>query len=92
MVVKRRASFEGRITVDPEVLAGKPVVRGTRIPVELVLQRLSEELDVKALLEAFPRLTRRDVQACIEYAQSLVEGEALYPAPARPARSRRTTR
>ncbi len=92
MVAKRRATFEGRITIDPDVLAGKPVVRGTRIPVELVLKRLSEELDVDELLDAFPRLTRRDIQACVEYAQSLVEGEALYPAVARPARTRRTAR
>jgi uncharacterized protein (DUF433 family) len=76
MVTKRRATPRGRITIDPEVLAGKPVVRGTRISVELVLQRLSQQLDVEELIAAFPRLTRRDIQACVEYAQWLVEGEA----------------
>jgi uncharacterized protein (DUF433 family) len=92
MVTKRRATPRGRITIDPEVLAGKPVVRGTRIPVELVLKHLSQQLDIEELLEAFPRLTRRDIQACVEYAQSLVEGEALYPAVAQPARTRRAAR
>lgn len=92
MVTKRRTTPLSRIIIDPDVLAGKPVVRGTRIPVELVLQRLSQQLDVEELLEAFPRLTRRDIQACVEYAQSLVEGEELYPAVARTPRTRRTAR
>ena len=71
--------FSDRITVDPGIMAGKPVVRGTRIPVELVLKRLSQDLDMRALFEAYPRLTSEDVRACIAYAQSLVAGEELFP-------------
>jgi uncharacterized protein (DUF433 family) len=67
------------IVVDPDILAGKPVVKGTRIPVELVLKRLAQDLDVKTLFAAYPRLTLADVQACLEYAQSLVAGEEVYP-------------
>jgi len=70
--------YQDRIIVDPEILAGKPVVRGTRIPVELVLKRLAHDLMVERLLEAYPRLTEEDVKACIEYAQALVEGEDVY--------------
>ena len=70
--------YQDRIIVDPEILAGKPVVRGTRIPVELVLKRLAEDLTVARLFEAYPRLTEEDVKACIEYAQALVEGEEVY--------------
>lgn len=69
-----------RISVDPAVLGGKPVVKGTRIPVELMLKRLAQDLAVQTLLEAYPRLTVEDVQACLAYAQLLVAGEAIYPA------------
>jgi uncharacterized protein (DUF433 family) len=68
-----------RIVVDPEILAGKPVVKGTRVPVELVLKRLAQDLTVDGLLESYPRLTREDIRACIEYAQALVKGEQIYP-------------
>ncbi|MDQ3927646.1 MAG: DUF433 domain-containing protein [Chloroflexota bacterium] len=72
--------YESRIVVDPEVLAGKPVVRGTRIPVELILKRLAQDLDVQTLFTSYPRLTEEDVKACLEYAGALVSGESLYPA------------
>ena len=66
-----------RIIVDPKILVGKPVVKGTRIPVELVLRRLSEDLDVPGLLAAYPRLTEEDVKACLEYAGEVVGGEDI---------------
>lgn len=72
-------TYTDRIIVDPEILAGKPVIKGTRIPVELVLKRLSQELDTQTLFEAYPRLTEADVKACLAYAQELVEEEAEYP-------------
>lgn len=71
-----------RIVVDPDVLAGKPVVRGTRIPVELILKHLAQDPDVDELFAAFPHLTIEDVQACLAYAQAVVEGEQVYPQPA----------
>ncbi len=71
--------IQGRIIVDPEIMAGKPVVKGTRIPVELVLKRLAQDLNLKSLLEAYPRLTAEDVRACLEYAQALVEGDEVFP-------------
>jgi uncharacterized protein (DUF433 family) len=72
-------SYRDRIVVNPDILDGKPVIRGTRIPVELVLKDLADVLDVKRLLDAFPRLTAEDVKACLEYAQALVEGEEIFP-------------
>lgn len=69
----------GRIVVDPRVMAGKPVVRGTRIPVELVLKRLAQDLDLQTIFEAYPRLTPEDVKACIAYAGALVRGEDVFP-------------
>lgn len=78
-------TINDRIVIDPEIMAGKPVVKNTRIPVELVLKRLSQNLDIKLLLEAYPRLTVEDIQACVDYARALVEGEDVFPAPAQPA-------
>jgi uncharacterized protein (DUF433 family) len=78
-----------RIVVDPRIMAGKPVVRGTRIPVELVLKRLSQDLSIQTLFESYPRLTEDDVKACLAYAFGLVEGEDVFPEslePVSPAR------
>ena len=74
-------NYQERIVVDPDIMAGKPVVRGTRIPVDLVLKRLAQDLDINALLMAYPRLTKEDVQACLAYANTLVAGEEIYLAP-----------
>lgn len=61
-----------RIVLDPAILVGKPVVKGTRIPVELVLARLAANLDLADLYAAYPRLTPDDVKACLAYAQTAV--------------------
>src|SRR3954454_19073782 len=58
-----------RITAAPRILAGKPVVRGTRISVGLVLEELAHNPDISELLAAHPDLTRADVQACLAYAK-----------------------
>lgn len=81
-MAKEQPMYLERITIDPEILVGKPVVKGTRIPVELVIKRLAQDLNIKTLFEAYPRLTEADVKACLGYAQALVEGEEVYPAPA----------
>jgi uncharacterized protein (DUF433 family) len=57
-----------RITVDPGVMVGKPVVKGTRIPVELVLDYLAEIPSFDELFADYPELTLADVQACLNYA------------------------
>ena len=61
-----------RIEVNPEIMLGKPVIRGTRIPVELVLRKLSEGMTEADLLDAYPRLTRLDIQAALAYAAQTV--------------------
>ena len=65
----------GRIEVDPRVMLGKPVIRGTRIPVELVLRKLSEGATEADLLNAYPRLSREDIHAALAYAAALVAHE-----------------
>ena len=58
-----------RIEINPKIMMGKPVVRGTRITVELILRKLSEGATESDLVEAYPRLTREDIQAAIRYAE-----------------------
>lgn len=66
-----------RIEVNPRVMLGKPVIRGTRIPVELLLRKLSEGASETDLLEAYPGLTRDDIHAAIRYAADTLAHEQV---------------
>ena len=68
-----------RIEINPEVLLGKPVIRGTRIPVELVVRKLSEGATERDLLDAYPRLTSEDIRAALSYATSVLAHETIIP-------------
>ena len=63
--------YQDRIVRDPKIMAGKPVVKGTQIPVELVLAHLAENPDLADLFEAFPRLTHDDVKAVYSFHEPL---------------------
>jgi len=77
--MKKQLCYQDRIVRIPGVVRGKPVVKGTRIPVELVLQYLAADPDVKILFEAFPELTLEDVKACLAFAHELIEKEEFLP-------------
>ena len=79
--------YQERIVADPRILAGKPVVKGTRIGVDLVLEELSHNPDITELLAAHPDLTRDDVQACLAYAKDMVTGKEVSPKPPKGVRS-----
>ena len=64
-----------RIEVNPKVMLGKPVIRGTRVPVELILRKLSEGATEDDLLDAYPCLSRQDIQAAIGYAADTLAHE-----------------
>ncbi|HYT65811.1 MAG TPA: DUF433 domain-containing protein [Vicinamibacterales bacterium] len=66
-----------RIEVNPRVMLGKPVIRGTRIPVELILRKLADGATEADLLEAYPRLTRDDLQAAMRYAADTLAHEQV---------------
>jgi uncharacterized protein (DUF433 family) len=68
-----------RIVRIPGVVGGKLVIKGTRIPVDMILERLTHDLDLKALFEDYPDLTEEDIKACIAYAKELVEDEEAFP-------------
>lgn len=69
--------FFDRIEVNPAVMLGKPVIRGTRVPVELILRKLSEGATETDLLDAYPRLSKADIQAALAYAASSLAHETI---------------
>jgi uncharacterized protein (DUF433 family) len=69
--------IEDRIEIDPNVMMGKPVIRGTRITVELILRKLGEGTTETDLLDAYPRLTREDIQAAMCYAADALAHEEI---------------
>ena len=75
---RRRLPMTGGIEINPSVMLGKPVVRNTRIPVELLLRKLAEGAKIPELLDAYPRLTEEDVRACLEYAADTIAHEGIY--------------
>jgi uncharacterized protein (DUF433 family) len=67
-----------RIEINPSVLGGKPVIRNTRISVELLLRKLAEGATITDLLDAYPRLAEEDVRACLTYAADTIANEEVY--------------
>jgi uncharacterized protein (DUF433 family) len=72
-------SWHDRIETKPEVLTGKPVVRGTRIPVELIVELLAQDWSPEEIVDQYPALTREDIQACLHYASETLKSERVYP-------------
>lgn len=68
-----------RVVVDPRILVGKPVIKGTRIAVELVLDLLAGGCTEAEILSNYPGLTHADILACVAYAAEIVRTERVYP-------------
>ena len=68
-----------RITIDPKVFGGKPIIRGRRLAVEHVLDMLAAGDTQQTLLDAYPWLELEDIQACLLYARKLVGDERVEP-------------
>jgi len=77
-------NWETRITADPAVLVGKPVIKGTRIAVEFVIDLLSQGWSEEDILRNYPGLSHDDIQACLAYASAVLHTEKVYAYPARP--------
>jgi len=69
--------WKGYIVSDPEVLRGKPRLKGTRVPVGLVLGHLAAGKTIEEIIVDFPDLTREHIAACLDYARDLAEFEAV---------------
>jgi uncharacterized protein (DUF433 family) len=81
------ATYAARIVRDPAILAGKPVVKGTRISVEVVLEYLANNPNFEEFFADYPRLTMDDVKACLAFAQTLVQATPRRTAAAAPTSS-----
>jgi uncharacterized protein (DUF433 family) len=68
-----------RITVDPAVLVGKPVVRGTRLAVDFIVGLLADGWSEADVLRNYPGLTREDILGCLDYARQRLQSERVYP-------------
>ena len=67
-----------RITIDPDVMTGKPVIKGTRIPVEQVLREMAGGWTFADILDAHPRLKLADIQAAMAYAADIIANEDIF--------------
>lgn len=72
-------NWRERITSDPEIVGGKPVVRGTRISVEFLLELFAAGWSHEDVLESYPHLTAEDLTACFSFAAEAVKDDAVYP-------------
>jgi uncharacterized protein (DUF433 family) len=72
-------SWQEHISVDPQVLVGKPVVKGTRISVELVLRQMANGWTVEQILDSYPNLNADDIRACLAYASEVLRDERVVP-------------
>jgi len=72
-------NWQDRIVVDPKVLVGKPVIKGTRIAVEFILELVAEGWTQQQILENYPQLTVEDIHAAFRYAAETMKQERVYP-------------
>lgn len=73
--------LEQRISVNPRIMTGKPVMRGTRIPVELIVRMLAQGISEDEILHEYPRLQPDDIRAALMYAANVLAGEMVFPVP-----------
>jgi uncharacterized protein (DUF433 family) len=71
-------NWQQRIIIDPGILVGKPVVKGTRLAVEFIIDLLAQGWTEAELLRNYPGLTREDIQACLAYASAMLQAERVY--------------
>jgi uncharacterized protein (DUF433 family) len=73
--------WQDRISVDPKVLVGKPVIKGTRISVDFVVDLLGRGWTTEQILHEYDHLTAEDIQACLAYASEILKSERVYLLP-----------
>jgi uncharacterized protein (DUF433 family) len=71
--------WQERIILDPEILAGKPVIKGTRLAVEFIIDLLAQGWSEQDILDNYPGLTQEDIRACLAYASAVLHAEKVYP-------------
>ena len=69
--------YLNRIISNPEIMLGKPIIKGTRITIELILRKIAEGMAIDELLEAYPQLKREDILAAVSYSADVIAKEEL---------------
>ena len=70
-------TYLDRITINPEIMLGKPVIKGTRITVEIILRKLAEGMTIEEIIKSYPQLTKEDILAVLEYAADVISMEEI---------------
>ena len=76
-------TWQDVITIDPKVAAGKPVITGTRLTVDFIIERLADGWSEETLIEQYPGLTREQIHGCLAYAAEVLREQTVYLIPAR---------
>ena len=77
-------NWEERITVDPAVLVGKPVIKGTRLAVEFIVELLANGWTEQQIFDNYPGITHEDITACLHYATDMLKSERVYLTASKP--------
>jgi uncharacterized protein (DUF433 family) len=75
-------TWQDRVTIDPKVLTGKPVIKGTRLAVEFIVDLLAQGWTDQEIIDNYPGVTRDDIRACLQYASEVLKSERVFPVPA----------
>ena len=81
----KRNTMNNLIQSDPSIMMGKPVIAGTRISVELILEKLAAGESVEQILDAHPRLTKEAILAALDFAAKVLKADVVYPVPEKAA-------
>ena len=68
-----------RIVINPAIMTGKPIIRGTRIPVDLIVKLIAQGMTMQEILDDYPQLTKNDIRAALEYVAEIIRGEDVFP-------------
>ena len=74
-----KKELNARIVVNPGIMVGKPIIKGTRIPVDTIIRLLAQGMTQEEILEDYPNLKKEDIKAALEYGANLVESEDVFP-------------
>jgi uncharacterized protein (DUF433 family) len=75
-------NWRERIEINPDVMTGKPVIKGTRLTVDHVIELLAEGWTAAQITEEYPGITPKDISGCLSYASAVIKEEKVYPARA----------
>ena len=68
-----------RIVINPAIMTGKPIIKGTRIPVDIIVRLIAQGTTLQEILEDYPQLTKDDLKAALEYVADMIRGEEVFP-------------